>query len=35
MSDESDLKTRWKNSAFAGTNAGYLEQLYEEYLQDP
>ncbi|MDR9437476.1 MAG: 2-oxoglutarate dehydrogenase E1 component, partial [Thiohalophilus sp.] len=35
MTDESNLKTRWKNSAFAGANAGYLEQLYEEYLQDP
>ncbi|TDY03916.1 2-oxoglutarate dehydrogenase E1 component [Thiohalophilus thiocyanatoxydans] len=35
MSDEKGLKARWKSSAFAGPNAGYLEQLYEEYLQDP
>ncbi|MFP4610882.1 MAG: 2-oxoglutarate dehydrogenase E1 component [Thiohalophilus sp.] len=35
MSDENSLKTRWQSSAFAGTNAGYLEQLYEEYLQNP
>ncbi len=35
MPDEKGLKERWKSSPFAGANAGYLEQLYEEYLQDP
>ena len=35
MANESDIKKRWKTSLFAGVNAGYLEQLYEDYLQDP
>jgi len=35
MPDEKGLKARWKSSPFAGVNAGYLEQLYEDYLQDP
>ncbi len=32
MSSYSDLK---KNSAFEGENAAYLEDLYEQYLQNP
>ncbi|MDH5229391.1 MAG: 2-oxoglutarate dehydrogenase E1 component [Gammaproteobacteria bacterium] len=30
-----DLQTLWRNSAFAGSNAAYLEDLYEDFLSDP
>lgn len=31
---QNGLKELWESSALAGSNASYLEQLYESYLQD-